>query len=363
VISRVVPTREGSSQVAFGARKRGSWHVGHGARDPDQTYWTRGSPAYAGFWRRHTRIRIAAKVLALCLVPFVAFLAGSLAGWLNNTLGSLQSNDRPTVVAIKHQLAAPRPGVPVTILVLGSDRRQPRGPGNVDSILLARLDPASHRMALLFIPRDLRARVPGHGRQAITAAYRLGGPLLTLETIKGLTGLPINHSLDVDFQAFIDIVNALGGVHSLVPPGLGTPSGPSWASAPLQPGYRLLDGRQLLSYVRLEEDAYGGEGWLASQGTILSELRRQLATQVDWSHPLGALRVLKQATRNTLSDIAGLRGWYDTAKLLTGSEHGRVSQVHLTGRTVRSGGVTTVVAGPAQIGRAVQAFVSSATGS
>ena len=349
--------------MAYGARKRGSWRVGHGARDSDQTYWTRGSPAYASFWSRHTRIRIAAKVLALCLVPLVAFLAGSLAGWLNNTLGSLQSNDRPTVMAIKHQLAAPKPGVPVTILLLGSDRRQPRGPGHVDSILLARLDPTTHRMALLFIPRDLRAPVPGHGSQAIAAAYRLGGPLLTLETIKGLTGVPINHFLDVDFQAFIDIVNALGGVHSVVPPGLGPPPGPSWAAAPLQPGYHLLNGRQLLSYVRLEEDAYGGEGWLASQGTIVAELRRQLAAQVDWSHPLAALRVLKQATRNALSDIAGLRGWYDTTKLLTGSESGGVTQVRLTGRTVKSGGVTTVVARPAQIEQAVQTFLSSAVGS
>lgn len=115
--------------------------------------------------------------------------------------------------------------------------------------------------------------------------------------------------------------------------------------------------------MRLQEDAYGGEGWLAGQGTILAELRRQLAAQVDWSHPLGAMRVLRQATRNTLSDIAGLRGWYDTVKLLTSSERGRVSQVHLTGRTVRSGGATVVVASRVQIGEAVKAFLSSASGS
>ena len=101
-----------------------------------------------------------------------------------------------------------------------------------------------------------------------------------------------------------------------MPSGLGTPPGPSWASAPLQPGYRLLGGRQLLSYVRLEEDAYGGEGWLAGQGTILTELRRQLVAQMDWTDPLDALRLLKQATRNAVSDIAGLRGWYDMARLL-----------------------------------------------
>jgi len=356
--------------VAFGAHRRGSSHVRPAVkvnrglravdRDPDE-YWTRG--AHESFLRRHPRIRIAASLLLLSLVAVVAFVVGSLARWLTNTLGSLQGHDRPTVVAIKRHLAPARPGRPVTILFLGSDRRQPRGPGGVDSILLARLDPASHDIALLFIPRDLRAQIPGHGTQAIAAAYRLGGPLLALKTIKGLTGLPINHFLDVDFQAFIDIVDALGGVHCSVPPGLGAPSGPSWATAPLQPGYGLLDGRQLLTYVRLKEDAYGGEGWLAGQGQILAELRRGLAGQVNWSNPLSAMRLLKKATQNTLSDIAGLRSWYDMAKMLTGSEHGRVSQLRLTGRTVSSGGVTTVVADRAQIGQTVRAFLSSTAGS
>jgi len=302
-------------------------------------------------------------LLVLCIVPVVAFFAGSLAGWLNNTLGTLQSHDRPTVAAVKRQLVGARPGAPVTILFLGSDRRQPRGPGEVDSILLARLDPASHRLALLIIPRDLRAQIPGHGTQAIAASYRLGGPVLALETVKSLTGLPINHFLDVDFQAFIDIVNALGGVHTLVPLGLGTPPGPSWAAASLLPGYRLLDGRQLLSYVRLEEDAYGGEGWLAGQGTILTELRQRLAAQANWSDPLSAMRLLQKATQNTLSDITGSRSWYDMARLLASSEHGHVSQIHLTGRISASGGITTVSAGPAQIRQAVRAFLSSTAGS
>ncbi len=359
--------------MASSAHKRGSSHAGPAAAssdsarraegDPDDAYWTTGPPVHEGFLRRHRGIRIAAAVLVLGVVLVASFSVGSLAGYLTNTLGALQSHDRPTVAAAKRHLAVAQPGAPVTILFLGSDRRQPRGPGHVDSILLARLDPASHRVALLFIPRDLRAQVPGHGTQPIAAAYRLGGPVLALEAIKGLTGVPINHFLDVNFQGFIDITNALGGVRTVVPSGLGTPPGPSWASAPLQPGYRLLDGRQLLSYVRLEEDAYGGEGWLAGQGTILTEMRRQLVAQMDWTDPLKALRLLKQSTRNAVSDIAGLRSWYDMAKLLKGSEQGRVSQIRLTGRTVRSGGVTTVVAAPAQVGKAVRAFLSTSTGS
>ena len=355
--------------MASGAHKWGPWHVGSGATGDgssrraagrsDETYWTKGAEEHTGFLRRHPGLKIAASLLVLAVVVVVAFSAGSVMGYLTNTLGGLQSHDPATVAAARRHLTAARPGAPMTILFLGSDRRRPSGPGEVDSILLARLDPVSHRMTLLFIPRDLRARIPGHGTQAIADAYLLGGPVLALETIKSLTGVPINHFVDVDFQGFIDIVNALGGVRSQVPPGLGIPPGPSWAAAPLQPGYRLLNGRQLLSYVRLEEDAYGGEGWLASQGAILTQLRSRLASKVDWSDPLAALRLLKPATRNTVSDIAGLRSWYDLAKLLVDSEHGHVSQVRLTGRTVKSGGVTTVIAGRAQVRQAVRAFLAS----
>ena len=223
-------------------------------------------------------------------------------------------------------------------------------------------DEANHRVALLFIPRDLRAQVPGHGTQTVAAAYRLGGPALALMTVKSLTHVPINHFLDVDFRGFIDIVNALGGVRTTVPSGLGAAPGPSWAAAPLQPGYHLLNGRQLLSFVRLQEDAYGGEGWLADQGGLVEELRGRLAAQVDWTDPLGTLRLLQGATHNTVSDISGLRDWYRMADLVARSEHGSLVQVRLAGRTVRSGGATTVIAGHEQVAQGVRTFLSAPAG-
>ena len=77
--------------MAFGARKRGSSRAGSaqagrgaarfGRHDRDEAYWAGGSPAYGGFWQRHGRVRIVAKVLALCVIPVLAFLGG-LAGGL-----------------------------------------------------------------------------------------------------------------------------------------------------------------------------------------------------------------------------------------------------------------------------------------
>ena len=357
--------------MASGAYKRGVWRVRPTAadrvsrrfhRNGDDLDWSRDVRWREGFLRRHPAIRIGAKLLLLVVVAVLAGGAGLLLGYLTNTVGSLQSNDWRTVQAAKKHLVPAPAGSPVTVLFLGSDRARPSGPGHVDSMLLARLDPASHETALLFIPRDLLAAVPGHGRQPIAAAYRLGGAVLALETIESLTDVPVNHFLDIDFQGFIDIVDTLGGVHVVVPSGLGTPPGPSWASAPLQPGPGLLDGRQLLTYVRLEEDAYGGEGWLADQGTILAQVRSRLASQVDWTHPRGTLRLLKQATRNAVSDIAGLRSWYHLVRLVA-SPNEHVSQVRLTGHTVKTGHGTIVIATPALVKQAVQAFLARSSGS
>ena len=66
----------------------------------------------------------------------------------------------------------------------------------------------------LSIPRDTQAEIPGHGAQKINAAYALGGPALTIETVEDFlgNGLKINHLIEVDFKDFPDLIDALGGI-------------------------------------------------------------------------------------------------------------------------------------------------------
>ena len=52
------------------------------------------------------------------------------------------------------------------------------------------------------LPRDLKVQIPGHGTDKINAAYEQGGPRLTLKTVKQLTGLRINHVINIDFRSF-----------------------------------------------------------------------------------------------------------------------------------------------------------------
>ena len=104
------------------------------------------------------------------------------------------------------------------ILVLGSDKRQKdsrepgadiNGPSRSDSIMLIRT--GGGHAARLSIPRDTVIEIPGHGLQKINAAYAFGGPAESISVIKHYLGVPINHLIEVNFENFPELVDAMGG--------------------------------------------------------------------------------------------------------------------------------------------------------
>jgi len=104
-----------------------------------------------------------------------------------------------------------------TILVLGSDARteglaEPGsgGPSRSDSIMLLRIGGGAN--ASLSIPRDTVVDIPGHGTNKINAAYAFGGPALATRTVKEFLGVEINHVVEVSFENFPQLIDALGGV-------------------------------------------------------------------------------------------------------------------------------------------------------
>jgi LCP family protein required for cell wall assembly len=107
---------------------------------------------------------------------------------------------------------------PNTVVVLGSDAR-PKGskePGAAssgsrsDSILLMRV--GGGKNARLSIPRDTIVDIPGHGPNKINAAYAFGGPALAVQTIEQYLGIKVNHLIEVDFNNFPQLIDAMGGI-------------------------------------------------------------------------------------------------------------------------------------------------------
>src|SRR3954447_4587193 len=108
---------------------------------------------------------------------------------------------------------------PNNVLVLGSDQRpkgskepgaDPSGPSRSDSIMLMRVGGGEN--ARLSIPRDTVVDIPGHGRNKINAAYAIGGPALAVETIENYLGIKVNHLIEVNFDNFPDLIDAMGGI-------------------------------------------------------------------------------------------------------------------------------------------------------
>ena len=108
---------------------------------------------------------------------------------------------------------------PNTVLILGSDRRTPEtaepgssttGPSRADSIMLMRVGGGAN--ATLSIPRDTVVDIPGVGRSKINASYAIGGPALAVTTVEQYLGIEVNHLVEVNFENFPALVDALGGV-------------------------------------------------------------------------------------------------------------------------------------------------------
>jgi polyisoprenyl-teichoic acid--peptidoglycan teichoic acid transferase len=158
----------------------------------------------------------------------------------------------------KEKLAETDPGQPQTLMILGSDRRpkdnaEGAGGARSDTIMLVRLDPGKDATAILSLPRDLKVEIPGHGTDKINAAYELGGPKLTLATVKAVTGLPVNHVVNVAFEGFWRAVNAVGCVYVDIDRRYFNDSA-AYAYINVQPGYQRMCGRKALQYVRFRHE-------------------------------------------------------------------------------------------------------------
>jgi len=102
----------------------------------------------------------------------------------------------------------------------GGDPVEGDCPFCTDTLILLTVDPATKTAGMLSIPRDMWVNIPGFGYSRINTAWTLGrgsklpggGPALTMKTISHFIGVPVDYYVQVDFDTFIGIIDALGGV-------------------------------------------------------------------------------------------------------------------------------------------------------
>jgi LCP family protein required for cell wall assembly len=300
------------------------------------------------WWRFTLGSLVIVLVSAAATATSVLLYIGSIADALSHN--NVYKNK------LERQLAKVNGGGPENILILGSDKRAnlEEDPGRSDTTILLRLDPNRDAIAVMSIPRDLKVEIPGFGTEKFNAAYTDGGPKLTLRVVKELTGLPINHVVNVDFLGFVRAVDAIGCVYTDVDrryyhSNVGVAPSEQYSEINIKPGYQLLCGKKALEYVRYrhtDTDIVRS----ARQQDFISAARQRV--------PIGDLllgrnELIDIFTKYTTSDISDTGTMIQMLDLFVESRNAAIKEVHFPAEL----GPSYVYASQSAINGAVDKFL------
>lgn len=161
------------------------------------------------------------------------------------------------------------------ILILGTDKSG----GLTDVMMLAQIDPQQDKVSVLSIPRDTRIKFNNQWIK-INAAHSMGKKTKkavenSIIAVKNLTGIPINHFVKVNFDAFKDTIDELGGVDFDVPQRMKYTDKYQDLYIDLQPGFQHLDGDKSEQLVRFRRYKNGDLDRIKVQQQFLHAIAEQ----------------------------------------------------------------------------------------
>lgn len=177
----------------------------------------------------------------------------------------------------------------VNVLLLGIDNRcEEEGPTRTDSMMLISIDPVEKTASGLSIPRDTWVDIPYYGTDRINRAhyfgeaneYPGGGPALAMETVENFLGIRVDHYVGINFEAFRDFINLIGGIRVQVPETINDPTYPDecYGYDPffIEEGLRDMNGPIALQYSRTRATAGGDIDRAARQQQVILAIRQKL---------------------------------------------------------------------------------------
>ncbi len=159
----------------------------------------------------------------------------------------------------------------INILLLGIGGEGHEGGQLTDTIVVMSIKPSTHRAALISVPRDLLVNIPGYGLRKINNANAFGeqdehgkGPDLTREVIGDALKLPIHYYVRVDFQAFEEIVDTLGGLSVMVDNSFTDYQYPTkdkkYQVISFEAGPQIMNGERAIKFGRSRHSGMNNEG-------------------------------------------------------------------------------------------------------
>ncbi len=178
----------------------------------------------------------------------------------------------------------------VTVLLLGVDKAEwesadRAGPPRSDTMILLTVDPLAKTAGVLSIPRDLWLSIPGIAEpNRINTAYRFGelynlpggGPALAMRTVEQLLGIPINYYVEIDFSAFVRLIDEIKGVKVFIAEPMTLSLIGTDKNVQLEPGWVTLPGEIALAYARSRDSAEDDFDRAARQRQIIMAVRERI---------------------------------------------------------------------------------------
>jgi LCP family protein required for cell wall assembly len=174
--------------------------------------------------------------------------------------------------------------------------RTGRSGTRTDTIILVHVPADGSGARLVSFPRDSYVAIPGHGRNKLNSAFTFGeltrsggGPASIIATIQNLTGLHIDHYVQISLYGFYTVTNAVGGVDVC----LSKPAHDVDANIDLPAGHQVLHGKAALAFVRQRHGLPGEDlGRIRRQQYFIGALVRQVLSAHTFLNPFRINRIL-----------------------------------------------------------------------
>lgn len=233
----------------------------------------------------HAHRRTVVRVILVTQVVLALLTAGTVVLAYQQLDRGIQSQDLSGMLTDRPEKAEVEgPQEPLNILVMGTDDRScegcaidgEAGGGGSDTTLLLHISADRQEAYGVSLPRDALVTrpecmgedgrtIPGEELAMFNNAFALGGAACTIQTVEQTTGVLVDHYVTVDFNGFVDMVDAVGGVEVCIPKDVSDPAHNIYFEA----GTQTLEGRQALNYVR--------ERYVLSANSDIGRMRRQQA--------------------------------------------------------------------------------------
>ncbi|MDT0490501.1 LCP family protein [Streptomyces griseus] len=295
--------------------------------------------------RKRRGLKITLIVLLVLLLA-----AGGTAYWLYSRL-----DGNITGVDINKALGEDRPEkLPTSgqnLLVLGSDSRAgaeneelggggKAGGARSDTALVVHIPEGRSKAVAVSIPRDTLvtrpecatgggADLPAKERVMFNSVYAQAGPACVVKTVEKMSGVRIDHYLEIDFAGFKDLVDAIGGVTVDVPQDINDKA----SGLNLTAGPQKLDGTESLAYVRTRHGIGDGSdlGRIGLQQQFLIALLSEVKSQDLLGSPASSYKIANSATKalTTDSGLASLTSLAEFARSMNGVDPASMETIML----------------------------------